>query len=209
MSGHDPIADISRIGHFERMDTAPSSASPSSWSSRFKSATLGICVTLAPLLAIACTQLVLSPSIVERAGFDPPSDSWAVFQYRQVLLSSYAWIAAIVVAYWMAALTLGRGEILLIKNANLTLAGAVFTFASAMIAASLVPQTSELFKWACPILGLSDTYTRFGFDIPTRCESFTSKTTPTVLLGLPLLLLAVSALLRVVGSRRQCRSCVR
>lgn len=176
---------------------------------RLKGAAFGFVLTVAPLVGFACVQLLLAPSIVENAGFDLETDGWVVSDYRTGLVWGYAWIVAGVFSYWMLAWACGRGRILTAKWANLTLAASVLTFGLAMVIASVASQPAKFFHWACPSLGLSDTYPRFGFDVPTPCEAFASKAAPTVLLGLPLLLLIASALLRVIGSRRSWRRSVR
>jgi hypothetical protein len=78
-----------------------------------------------------------------------------------------------------------------------------------MVIASTVSRPERLFKGACPVLGLSDELPPQGidgmyyFDGQSPCEAFASGDAPTVLLlGLPIILLITSAILRIVVSRR-------
>lgn len=161
---------------------------------RLKDAAFGFVLNMALLVGFGCVHLLLAPSIVENAGFDLEIHGWVVSDYRKGLVWSYAWIAAAVFSYWIFAWACGRGCILRVKWANLTLEASVLTFGLAMVIGAVVSEPAKLFHWACPSLGLSDTYPRFGFDVPTPCEAFASRVAPTVLLGLPLLLLIASAL---------------
>ena len=176
---------------------------------RPREAALGFGVTVVPLLAVGCLQFLLAPTIVERAGFNSETESWVTTQYRDGIVSGYTWISAIVFTYWMVALTLGRGKILAIKSANVTLGASVLIFALAMATASIFPEPSLLFKWSCPMLGHADSLSGFGFDGQTPCEAFAYMAANAVLLGLPLLFLATSAILRVAVSRRTWKHSVR
>src|SRR5690606_37268449 len=100
--------------------------------------------------------LLLAATTVRIAGFDPTTDGWVVSQYRAVLVSFYAWVVAIALAYWLLAGTLGGGEFLKIKSANVTLALSGLAFALAMLMGSVV-RTPTLFSAVCPILGIPDT----------------------------------------------------
>lgn len=162
---------------------------------------------MAPALAVAGVQLLLAPSTIRRAGFDPTTDGWAVSQYQAVLVSFYAWVVAIVLAYWILTATLGSGQFLKIKSANVALALSGLTFAVAMGIASVVPTPGTLFKVACPVLGLPVTMPplpagTYSFDGQTSCEAFANGAAPTVLLGVPAIFLVASAILRIILSRR-------
>lgn len=69
--------------------------------------------------------------------------------------------------------------------------------------------TWRLFKGSCPVLGLSDELPPQGidgiyyFDMQSSCEAFAREAEPIVLLGLPLILFATSAIVRIFVSRRR------
>lgn len=189
------------------MDIPPPAPSPAQQGNRLKAVALGSGVTVASVSALACIQLLLAPITVRKAGFDPATDGWVVFQYQAVVVSFYAWVVAIVFAYWLLTGTLCRGQFLKIKSANVTLALSGLTFAFAMATASIEP-VEGLFKVVCPVLGLPDTMPplppgSFNFDGQTPCDAFANGAAPTVLLGLPFVLLVTSAILRIVLSRRK------
>ncbi len=124
-----------------------------------------------------------------------------------MLVSFYAWVVAIALAYWLLAGALGGGEVLKIKSANVTPALSGLAFALAMVVGSVL-RMPTLSKAVCPILGIPDTMPplpsgTYSFDGQTPCEAFANLAAPTVLLGLPSVLLLVSAILRIVLSRRQ------
>jgi hypothetical protein len=185
------------------MNMPPESPSLNERGTRLKGAAIGFGVSVAPILAIASAQILLAPNIVEAIGGFEGIEAWVVSTYRGHLLSFYPWIVLIVFVYWMLVLALGRGRIIAVKSANLALGGSILAFAIAMVIVSVVPVPSQLFKWACPIAGLADTYSGFGFDVPTPCEAVLNRAAPTVLLGLPLVLLVASAIMRIVVSRRR------
>lgn len=209
-----PLADSDWIGSSQYMNTS-AEAPPASWKHRAGSAALGFGVTAATLVAIAAAQIFFADAAIERAGFDPTTSRLIASDLREKLISDHARILATVAAYWMMCFVLGRGQILRVKSANVTLAGAVLTFALAIAIASITPEPVELFQWACPIFGLSDTMPKpdlerpkFGFDVPTPCEAVLSSAIPAIMLGLPLLLFVMSAILRVALSRRNTRDVV-
>lgn len=187
----------------------PTLDSSSGQANRFKRAALGIGITLGPLAALAFAQFLLAPETVAQVGgMDPKVDAWAVSAVRSSLVQGYSVITIIIMAYWLLTGTLGRGQFLKIRSANVALALSGLTFAFAMAIASTVPMPGRLFKVACPVLGLPDTMPAiprgtFGFDGQTSCEAFANGAVPIVLLGLPLILLATSAILRIVVSRRR------
>ena len=176
---------------------------------RFKRAVLGMGITLAPVAALACTQFLLAPHTVAAVGgMDPKVDAWAVSAVRSSLVQGYSVIATIIMVYWLLTGTLGWGQSLKIRSANVALALSGLTFAFAMAIASTVPSPGRLFKVACPVLGLPDTMPAlpsgiFSFDGQTSCEAFANGAVPIVLLGLPLILLVTSAILRIFVSRRR------
>ena len=175
---------------------------------RLKSAAIGFGVTLATIAALASAQFLLAPHTVAVVGrIDPVIDAWAVSQLRWQLGKFYAMVTAMLAIYWILVTVAARGQLLRIRSANVTLALSGLVFALAMAVATFV-QVPEAFKGACPVLGVSDTYPPlpegvFGFDRQTPCETFLRLAVPSLLLGLPIILLVASAVLRIFGSRTQ------
>ena len=175
---------------------------------RLKSAAIGFGVTLVTIFALAGAQLLLASHTVAVVGrMDPETDVWAVSQLREELGKFYAMVTAMLAIYWLWVTVAGRGHLLRIRSANVTLALSLLIFALAMAVATFV-QVPEAFKGACPVLGVSDTFPPlpkgvFGFDKQTPCEAFLRRAVPLLLLGLPTVLLVASAVLRIFGSRRQ------
>jgi len=134
---------------------------------------------------------------------NPEIDTWAIPQFRGMLISLYAAVIGIVAIYWLLTAALGRGRILVIRSANVTMVLAISFFGCAMAVASAVPAPAMLLKVTCPVLGLSDAFQKFGFDNPTSCDAFANAALPSLLLGLPALLLAISAILRISASRQR------
>ena len=180
-----------------------SSSSPSY--RRLTEAALGFAVTALPLAAIGSAQFLLARRTVEVAGgMDPDIDTWAVAQFRSALTSTYAVVTCLVMAYWLLTATLGRGRILAIRSANVTLVLSGSVFGCVMVIASAVRAPTALLKAACPLLRLSDTYPKFGFDVPTACGAFAYSAFSALqilLLGLSALLLTTSVILRISLSR--------
>lgn len=181
---------------------APWRVSPAS--TRLRDAGLGLALTVKPLAAIACAQFVLARHTVRVVGgMDPNIDTWAIAQFRSALITFYASVFCIVLTYWLLTAALGRSQILAIKSANVTMVFSGLLFGCAMAVASTVPAPAMLLKVACPILNLSDVYPKFGFDNRTACEAFANAILPLLLLGVPTLLLAASAIFRISGSRHR------
>lgn len=164
----------------------------------------GLAVTVVPLAALEAANLFFSHQIGERiGGVDPEIDTWAVPALRSALIEGYLVVAAIVIGYWLLCAAFGKGQILDVKSANMTLGLSGLIFALAMLIASILPTPWMLFQWVCPILGLSEEYPKFGFDVQSNCENFTRMAAPSVLLGVPMVLLIASAILRITVSRRK------
>lgn len=171
---------------------------------RFKSAALGLGVTLAPVAALACVQFLLaSQTVLSVRGVDPMIETWAVSSFRSALAKAYSVVTALIIAYWLFVAMLSRGQFLKVRSANIAFALSGITFGIAMVIASAIPTPEKLFKGACPVLSLPDVHTTFGFDGQSSCEAFSNVAVPIALLGMPLILLATSAILRVVVSRRR------
>lgn len=175
---------------------------------RLKSAAIGFGVTLATIAALAGAQFSLAPHTVAVVGrMDPVIDAWAVSQLRWQLGKFYAMVTAMLAIYWILVTVAAREQLLRIRSANVTLALSGLIFALAMAVATFV-QVPEAFKGACTVLGVSDAFPPlpegvFGFDRQTPCETFLRRAVPSLLLGLPIILLIASAVLRIFGSRTQ------
>lgn len=169
---------------------------------RLTEAALGFAVTALPLAVIGTGQFLLARhTVLVVGGLNPDVDTWAVPQFRSSLTYIYALVACLLTTYWLIAAAMSRGQFLAIRSANVTLALSCLAFGCGMAVASAIPAPATFFDVACPYLGFSDTYPKFGFDAPTACEAFTYTALQTLLLGLPVLLLAMSAILRVYVSR--------
>ena len=175
---------------------------------RLKSAAIGFGVTLATIAVLGGAQFLLAPHTVAVVGrMDPEIDTWAVSQLRWQLAEFHAMVIAMMTIYWLLGTVAGRGQLLRIRSANVTLALSGLVFALAMAVATFV-QVPEAFRGACPVLGVSETFPPlpegvFGFDRQTPCETFLRRSVPSLLLGLPIVLLIASAVLRIFGPRKQ------
>ena len=176
---------------------------------RFKGAAFGFGITLVPIAALACVHFLLAPYTAATVyDLDPTTAARAASSLRHGIVRAYTVIALIIAAYWLLAAALGRGQVLRIRSANIVLALSVLALAVAVGIVSTISMPWRLFKGACPILGISDELPPQGidgiyhFDVQSSCEAFARGAEPIVLLGLPLILFATSAILRIVGSRR-------
>jgi hypothetical protein len=176
---------------------------------RFKGAALGLGITLLPIAALACGHFLLAPYTAATVyDLDPTTEARAASSLRHGIVRAYIVIALIMAAYWMLAAALGRGQVLRIRSANIVLALSILTFAFTVVVLSTVQRPERFFEGACPLLGLSkEPFTLNGtfyfIDGPPPCENFASSAGTVVFLGMPLILFATSAILRIVGSRRR------
>jgi len=178
---------------------------------RFKGAAFGLGITLVPIAALACVHFLLVPYTAATVyNVDQETEARLVSNLRQGIVRAYPVIALIIAAYWLLAAALGRGEVLRIRSANIVLALSILTFAVTVVILSTVPKADRIFKGACPLLGYPDELPAlssgdmFAFvDGPTPCDSFASAAGIVVFIGMPLILFATSAILRIVGSRRR------
>ena len=174
---------------------------------RIRRAVVPCLLTIAPLVLLAITQIAIAPHTVEVVGrMDPQVDVWAVKQWRDGILQGHAIIAALLVGYWLCCAALGRSGFVQVRIANVVLASAGMIFAAGMAIALLVHVPHGL-KAVCPVIGLRDTYEQLDenfvcFDCMTQCELFLYRAVPTLFLLLPMALLFLSAILRIVRSRR-------
>ena len=170
---------------------------------RIKNSALGMVVTLIPVFAIAVAQYTLAPKIVATLyRIDPRMETWIVPAYRASLVKGYPAVVLIIVLYWLLAMAFGKGPFLKIRSANVLLAFSWFSFAIAMIIASTVAVPGTLFRGACALFELDKTTPVFGLDdVKSECDAFTDTAAVVILLGLPLVLLVLSAALRIAISR--------
>ena len=178
---------------------------------RFKGAAFGLGITLVPIAALACVQFLLAPYTAATVyDLDPTTAAPVASSLRHGIVRAYTVIALIIAAYWLLAAALGRGQVLRIRSANIVLALSVLAFAVMVVILSTVRRPERFFEGACPLFGHSDELPTlssgdtFAFvDGPSPCKNFASAVAFIVLLGLPLILFATSAILRIIVSRRR------
>lgn len=180
---------------------------PIGQATRIKRAGFGLAITLMPIVALATAQFVIAPyTAAANLGNDPELNAWAVTDIRRSLAHLYSVITLILAIYWLFTAFLGGNQILKIKSANVVLALSIVTFALGIAIVSLF-QVPDAFRGGCPILGLPNTIHypagTFGFDGQSPCDAFLRQAVLSLMLGLPLILLAASAVLRIFGSRRR------
>ena len=84
---------------------------------RFKSAAFELGITLVPIAALACMQLLLAPYTVAALGLiDPEIEAWAIPSLQGGIVREYAVIAIIIAAYWLVTGALVRGQFLRIRS---------------------------------------------------------------------------------------------
>jgi hypothetical protein len=172
---------------------------------RFKAAAMGFGITVAPLCIIAVAQLTFMPQIVGAfEGLDSNEHALAVSVLRRDWLTLHAAAATLVAIYWLLTAVLGRGELLRLKAANVTLSLFVFAVMALTLYGSF-GQWPDALQGVCPFLGISDTDTPpYGMDTPSSCGAFVYAAHQIIalgILGLPMLL-ATSVTVRIVSSRR-------
>jgi hypothetical protein len=173
---------------------------------RLKAATVGFCITAALLCIIAVAQLTLLPQIVGAIeGFDNKEKALVVSALRRDWLTLHVIAVILVAIYWSLAAMLGRGQILQLRAANVTLALFILGVLALTLYSSFVQWPDEL-NGLCPLLGISDTDApRFAFDAPSSCGAFIYAAHQIILLallGIPIILLATSVIIRIASSRR-------
>lgn len=173
-------------------------------SGRLKKSTYGLGITLLPLALIGGAQFLFARQIVTATlGIDPDVDAWAVSAFQRHLIAFYGVVASIVMGYWLLTALLCRRQLLGIRGANVTLMLSGAAFAFAILVASTVREPARYIEIACPFLRLSNEATQFGFDKQSACRAFANTATPLMLLGLPTILLATSAVQRILASRHR------
>ena len=186
------------------MDSLQPSGTTEVFTSRLKAVAVGFGVTVAPLGMIAVTQFAFMPQIVGTfEGLDRNAQALAVSSLRRDWLTFHAVAAILVASYWLLSTALGRGELLRLRAANISLASFVFAYVVITLYSCFSPW-GEVFTRLCPYLGISDTNSPFGFDTLSSCGAFAYAAHRIIVLGtlgLPLLL-ATSLIVRIVSSRR-------
>lgn len=175
------------------------------FTNRLKAAALGFGITVAPGVIVAVAQFIFLPQIVATMeGLDTNDRALAVSSLRTDWLVVHIIAAAIFGIYWLLTAVLGRGQILRLRAANVTLALCVVAYLTITLYYIFVPWPDGL-KIVCPFLGISDTDApRFGFDAPSSCGAFVYTAHQMIALGLLGLIVpfTISLIIRIVSSRR-------
>jgi hypothetical protein len=203
--GFRPIADIAGIGSICSMNRSHLGEIGSVGANRLKAAAIGFGITIAPVGVLAAAQFAFLPQMAGAIeGLDSNEQAWAVSVLRRDWLAFHAAAAALVAIYWLLTAALGRGQLLQLRAANVTLALFVFALVTLAAYGSFIQWPGQI-KGVCPFLGISDTDAPFGFDAQSSCDTFSYAAHPIIvlaLLGLSVVLLAASVILRIVSSRR-------
>lgn len=172
---------------------------------QLKAATLGFGVTVTPIVIVAATQNIFMPQIVTvLQGVDSNDQAWVVSSLRREWLGVHTTAATIIAVYWLLTVVLGRGQLLRLKAANLTLAFCIVAYLT-MTFYYIFVQWPDGLKVVCPFLGISDTDApRFVFDAQSSCGAFAYAVHQSIVLGtLGLIVpLTISLIIRIVSSRR-------
>lgn len=109
------------------MNRAHLSETTAALANRLKAATVGFCTTIAPLGIIAVAQLTFMPQIVGTfEGLDSNGQVSTVSYLRGEWFTFHAAVAILVAIYWLLTAIFGRGQLLRLRAANVTLALFVF-----------------------------------------------------------------------------------
>ena len=174
---------------------------------RLKQAIIGLLITLLPLLLVAGLHLSFLPKIlISTYGLGPEEARWAVSEFWDDYAASHAYPLSLVILHWVLSAAIGRGDFLKVRSANLALALSIVSFALAVLLASVAPPP---FNTICSILGISQTDWPFGFDTQSSCERYSWVAAGSLAVVLPAPLIAASAVLRILISRRRWRTDVR
>jgi hypothetical protein len=177
--------------------------------SRLKAATLGFGITVAPLAIVALVQFALMPQIVgSYERLTPSEQAEAISFLRRDWLIVHAVAAALFAIYWLLTALFGKGQLLRLRAANKTLALSLLALFALSPFAAFFPRPDDLkgaLGGVCPFLGISDEYTNpYAFDAQTNCDAFfhgAHTITGLGLMGLSVVLLVVSVIVRIVSSR--------
>ena len=169
---------------------------------RMRLAAIGTGLSLLPIAMIAFAHFRYVPRMVRNIGFDPRTDEWIVTQIETDLFLFYLAVAVILTAYWICAAWWGRGDILRIRSANFCPAACMLGLAVWMTYWSLLSDRNHSFKNICSRFGIADEYPEFGFDGQSQCDVFLTNTIPIALFVSVIILFLLSAVLRIVFSRR-------
>ena len=169
---------------------------------RIRLAAIGTGISLLPVAMIAFAHFRYVPQMVRNIGFDPRTDEWIVTQIETDLSLFYLAVAGLLTAYWMCAAWLGRGDILRIRSANFCLAACVLGLAVWMTYWSFLSDRNHSLRIICSTFGIADEYPEFGFDVQSQCDVFLMNTIPIALFVSVIILFLLSAVLRIVFSRR-------
>ena len=169
---------------------------------RMRLAAIGTGISLLPIAVMAFAHFRYVSQMVRNIGFDPRKDELIVKQIKSDLALFYLVIAGILTAYWLCTAWLGRGDILRIRSANFCLAACVLDLAVWMTYLSLLSDRNHSFKNICSRFGIADEYPEFGFDGQSQCDVFLTNTIPIALFVSVIIVFFLSAVLRIMFSRR-------
>lgn len=166
-------------------------------------AAYGFGLTMMPVLILAAIQLLFAESIIGSVA-DPSLqfDDWVVRSFRVNIVVAHFKIILILASCWLIILLFSTGPFLSKNRANATLVSSGVCFAAAIAAASVIRSPDRVLEIACPYLGIQSSTVGFQFDGATDCEAFAQAALPVLFLGPPTLLLLVSAVQRILASRR-------
>jgi hypothetical protein len=173
-------------------------------SDRFREAAVGFAITVAPMSLWAFVQVAMLSQLVGR--IEAPGSALhaeAVSILRRDWLVFHFIAIGLVGVYWLVVARFGRANFLRRTSANVTLALFMLSLLSFTAYGSLIGWPDQM-KGICSFLGVSDTYPRFGFDVQSSCDVFVQKVHITIifgLLGLAVLLLVASGVLRIASPR--------
>jgi len=155
------------------------------------------------LAIVALVQFALMPQIVgSYEGLTHSEQAEAISASRRDCLILHAIAATLFAIYWLLAALFGKGQLLRLRAANKTLALSVLAFLALSPYHAFFPWPKDL-KGVCPIIGISDTDPN-PYATATNCDGFVAEAYMMIvlgLLGLSVVLLVASVIVRIVSSR--------
>lgn len=177
----------------------------SALTNRLRAATVGLGITVAPLVIIATVQFILMPhTLPTLEGLSSNQRDLAVAYQRMQWSFLYIVAATLFFIYWLLAAMLGTGQLLRLRAANVTLALCLFALMVLALYGSFV-QWPDNIKDICRLLNISDVDAPlYACDAQSSCDHFVFTTHMSIifwLVGLSIILLATSLIVRIVSSR--------
>lgn len=171
------------------------------WAVRFGVTAVSVCF-------LAAAQYLMMPQIVARVeGLHLLEQDWAIAALRSDWLIFHVCVIAMIAIYWLLAALFASDQYLHIKAANVVLALSITVYAFITLYGSFVPDYAAL-EVVCPILGVSETDSPFGFDAQSSCQIFSYNAHLIIvfsLVGLALLSFLASIIQRIMLSRRSAK----